>query len=56
MIHIKSTNEKVFTFLIDEIVIQISNEYFWLWICIEPVYSFVLGNHISEQRYMFVTE
>ena len=56
MIHIKSTNKKVFTFLIDEIVIQISNEYFWLWICIEPVYSFVLGNHISEQRYMFVTE
>ena len=48
--------QKVFTFLIDEFVIQISNEYFWLWIRIEPVYSFVLGNHISEQRYMFVTE
>ena len=42
---------------IDETVIQIGNQHFWLWICcIEPVHRSVLGIYISEERNMFVAE
>jgi transposase-like protein len=41
----------------DEIVIQIGNQHFWLWLCIEPVHRSVLGIYISsEERNMFVAE
>ena len=48
--------KRVSAFIIDETVIQIGNQHFWLWICIEPVHSSVLGIYISEERNMLVAE
>src|ERR671919_1176563 len=48
--------KRVSAFIIDETVIQIGNQHFWLWICIEPVHKSVLGIYISEERNMFVAE
>ena len=42
--------KRVSAFIIDETVIQIGNQHFWLWFCIEPIHSFVLENYISEVR------
>ena len=41
--------KRVSAFIIDETVIQIGNQHFWLWICIEPVHNFVLGIYISQR-------
>src|SRR5215217_870649 len=43
---------------IDETIIQIGNQHFWLWICIEPIHSSVSAwnIHISEERNMIVAE
>ncbi|HET8794158.1 MAG TPA: hypothetical protein VFM31_10210 [Nitrososphaeraceae archaeon] len=41
---------RVTAFIIDETVIQIGSQHFWLWICIEPVHSSVLGIYISQRR------
>ena len=46
----------MYAFIIDETVIQIGNQHFWLWFCIEPVDSSVLGIYISEERNMLVAE
>jgi putative transposase len=48
--------KRVAAFIIDETIIQIGNNHFWLWICGEPVYTSVLGIYISEERNMFVAE
>src|SRR5215204_7737466 len=48
--------KRVSAFIIDETVIQIGNQHFWLWFCIEPIHSSVLGIYISEERNMFVAE
>jgi transposase-like protein len=48
--------KRVSAFIIDETVIQIGNQHFWLWICIEPVHSSVLGIYISEERNMLIAE
>ena len=48
--------KRVSAFIIDETVIQIGNEHFWLWFCIEPIHSSVLGIYISEERNMLVAE
>jgi putative transposase len=48
--------KRVTAFIIDETVIQIGSQHFWLWICIEPVHSPVLGIYISEERNMLVVE
>ena len=53
---IKSIKEKVSAFIIDKTVIQIGNQHFWLWICIELIHSSVLGIYISEARNMLVAE
>jgi putative transposase len=37
-------------------MIQIGNQHFWLWICIEPLHKSIRGIYISEQRNMFVAE
>ena len=37
-------------------VIQIGSQHFWLWFCIEPIHSSVLGIYISEERSMLVAE
>jgi putative transposase len=48
--------KRVAALIVDETVIQIGNQHFWLWICIEPVHSSVLGIYISKERNMFVAE
>ena len=48
--------KRVSAFIIDETIIQIGNQHFWLWIAIEPVNRTILGIYISEERNMFVTE
>ena len=42
--------KRVSAFIIDETVIQIGSQHFWLWFCIEPAHSSVLGIYISEER------
>ena len=48
--------KRVTAFIIDETIIQIGSQHFWLWFCIEPVHSSVLGIYISEERNMLVAE
>ena len=48
--------KRVSAFIIDETVIKIGSQHYWLWICSEPVHSSVLGIHISKERNMLVTE
>ena len=48
--------KRVTAFIIDETVIQIGSQHFWLWIAIEPIHSSVLGIYISEERNMLVAE
>jgi putative transposase len=48
--------KRVSAFIIDETVIQIGNQHFWLWICIEPIHCSVLGIYISEERNMIIVE
>jgi putative transposase len=48
--------KRVTAFIIDETVIQIGNQHFWLWFCIEPVHSSILGIYISEDRNIIVAE
>jgi len=48
--------ERISSFIIDETMIQIGSQNFWLWICIEPVHSSVLGIYLSEERNMIVAE
>jgi len=43
-------------FIIDETIIQIGNQHYWLWFCVEPIHSSVLGIYISEERNMLVAE
>ena len=49
-------HKRVFAFIIDESFIQIVNHHYWLWFCIEPVHSSILGIYISEERNMLVAE
>lgn len=39
-------------FIIDETLIQIGKDYFWLWVAIEPSNKEVLGIHLSLERNM----
>ena len=48
--------KRVSAFIIDETVIQIGSQHFWLWFGIEPMHSSVLGIYISEERNMLVAE
>ncbi|HET7642431.1 MAG TPA: hypothetical protein VFK40_02895 [Nitrososphaeraceae archaeon] len=41
--------KKMSAFIIDEIIIKIGSQHFWLWICIEPVHSSVLV-HTFQKR------
>ena len=46
--------KRVSAFIIDETVIQIGNQHFWLWICIEPNLSFSAWNlHIWGKKYAY---
>ena len=42
--------KRVSAFIIDETVIQIGSQHFWLWICIEPIHSSILWIYISQKR------
>jgi putative transposase len=53
---VRSKRKRVSAFIIDETVIQIGSQHFWLWFCIEPIHSSVLGIYISEERNMIVAE
>ena len=48
--------KRVTAFIIDETVIKIGNRHFWLWLCIEPIRSSVLGIDISEERTILVAD
>ena len=57
LVHVKSINSKrVSAFIIDETVIQMGGQHFWLWFCIEPIHCSVLGIYISEERNMIIAE
>ncbi len=56
LVHTISTNVKVSAFIIDETVIQVGNQKYWLWICIEPINSSLSGIYISKDRNMLVAE
>ena len=55
-LQIYNKHRRVSAFIIDERMIQIGNQHFWLWICIEPVHKSILGVYISEERNMFVAD
>ena len=48
--------KRISAFIIDETVIQIGSQHFWLWFCIEPIHRSVLGIYISEERNMLIAE
>jgi putative transposase len=48
--------KRVSAFIIDETIIQIGNQHFWLWIATEPIHRSVLGIYISEERNMLIAE
>ena len=54
--NIQFTNVKEYLHSIDETVIRIGSQHFWLWFCIEPIHRSVLGIYISEERNMLIAE
>ena len=48
--------KRVSAFIIDETIIQIGSQQYWLWFCIEPLHKTILGIYISEERNMLVAE
>ena len=48
--------KSVSAFIIDETIIQVGSQHFWLWFCIKPIDKSVLGIYISEERNMLVAE
>ena len=51
-------HRRVSAFIIDEIIIQIGDENFLVWICIESVHKTLLGIYISflKNEHMFVAK
>ena len=47
---IYNKRKRVTAFIIDETIIQIGSQHFWLWLCIEPIHSSVLGIYISQKK------
>ena len=48
--------KRVSAFIIDETIIQVGSQHFWLWFCIEPIDKSVLGIYISQERNMLIAE
>jgi len=48
--------KRISAIIIDETVIQVGNQKYWLWFCIEPIHRSVLGIYISEERNMLIAE
>ena len=38
LVHCRFTGEKEYLHSLDETIIHIGNQHFWLWICIEPIH------------------
>jgi putative transposase len=53
---IYNKHRRVSAFIIDETIIQINNNHYWLWIAVEPIHKSLLGIYISEERNMLVAE
>jgi putative transposase len=45
-LQIYNKRRRVSAFIIDETIIQIGSQHFWLWICIEPIHKSVLGVYV----------
>ena len=44
--------KRISAFIIDETVIQVGNQHFWLWFCIEPIDIFCAWNlHFRGEKY-----
>ena len=43
--------KRVTAFIIDETVIPVGNQHFWLWFCIEPVHSYVWNFPIRREKH-----
>jgi len=41
-------NARLSASIIDGTVIQVGNQKYWLWICIEPINNYVFGIYISK--------
>ena len=50
--NVYNKHRRVSAFIIDETIIQIGKQHFWLWICIGPIYRSVLGIYISEEKHV----
>ncbi|MGN6560258.1 MAG: DDE-type integrase/transposase/recombinase [Candidatus Nitrosocosmicus sp.] len=48
--------KKIDEYIIDETLIKVGSEYFWLWIIIEPKDNEILSITISKERSMLVAE
>jgi transposase-like protein len=48
--------KRISAFIIDETIIQIGSQHFWLWFCIEPIHRSLLGIYTSEERNRLVAE
>jgi transposase-like protein len=48
--------KRVTAFIIDEAIVQIVTQHFWLWFCIELIHSSVLGIYLSVERNILVAE
>ena len=49
--HAISTKEKSICIYNRQIIIQVGNQHFWLWICIEPIHSSVWNLHIRGEKH-----
>ena len=47
---------KISKFIIDETQIKVGQDYFWIWVAIEPIDKVILGTHISLERSMLIAE
>ena len=49
LVHAISTKLKSIGFIIDETIIQIGRKYFWLLICIEPLYALCMESTFQKK-------
>jgi putative transposase len=47
---------KISKFIIDETQIKVGQDYFWIWVAIEPIDKVILGTYISLERNMLIAE
>src|SRR5215211_2612780 len=47
---------KISKFIIDETQIKVGQDYFWIWVAIEPIDKVILGTYVSLERNMLIAE